>query len=193
MTKGRKYILSVIVLLLSACGTSAPTRFYTITPVEQESSNVAYRGTKSIGVDVVEVPGYVTRPQIVTTKDAGYELVIAEFDRWGEPVSNTIQRVVSENINHTLKISSIRPIQGSRSLYDYRIIVEVLRFDAELGKTAYLDAWWSILDKNGRVIETKHIKLETPIGETYSDLVRGQSKIISDLSLDVAKRVSKIK
>jgi hypothetical protein len=70
---------------------NAPARFYMLTAVPY--SPVATPSTESgrapeLGVGSVTLPRYLERTNIVTRR--GMEMEVAEFDRWAEPLSESV-------------------------------------------------------------------------------------------------------
>jgi hypothetical protein len=93
-------------MLLAACatGTSAPSRFYVLAPLEApEAEPQLAPGERclAIGIGPVEIPAYLDRPQIVT-RLSNNELNLAEFDKWAEPLRDNLIRVLAENISSLL-------------------------------------------------------------------------------------------
>jgi len=78
---------------------SAPTRFYVLAGVPR--STAAARSAEpgrgpTLGVGPVTLPGYLERANIVTRR--GEELDVADFDRWGEPLSDSVPRAIAASL-----------------------------------------------------------------------------------------------
>lgn len=190
----RKIVFCFLVLLLvSSCATSKPTNFYSITSLDNDSAIIKDGRKLIIGIDFVSVPGYLGRPQIVTIKnDSDTELNLSEFDRWAEPIANTLQRVIASNMSKYMDSAIVRPSGVNRRAFDYVVSIEINRFDGKFGDKAVLDVWWTISGKNNKVLANEHSFYEKPAGENYDELVMSQSELISKFSTDIAKRISKL-
>ncbi|MDR1026228.1 MAG: PqiC family protein [Lactobacillus sp.] len=190
-TSSKIFLTTALFMLLAACGTTQPTKFYTLNPMDTSSVKTIDSRNIVIGVDAVNIAGYIERPQIVTIGE-GSELNMSEFNRWAEALSYSIQRVVAENVSAYMKNGMAKPLTQRRNSYDYVISIEINKFDGKFNDKAQLDAWWIITDKNGNTKAREYTKLEAPLGSTYNDLVEKQSELLSDLSTKIAKKMSKI-
>ena len=84
--------------LLSACASSAPLRYYTLSeiPPATEAAGVS-SSTPAIRVGRVRVPGELDRNELVQRIDAT-RLKIAEQDRWAAPLDDMIRRVLAADL-----------------------------------------------------------------------------------------------
>lgn len=188
----KKIVICCLFLLLTACVSNKPSNFYTLTAIQDETVKIKDSRKLSIGIDYVSVPGYVTRPQIVTIHGEN-ELNLSEFNRWAEPVSNSIQRVIASDMSQLLKNSIVRPAKANISSFNYIVYVEVNKFDGKFNENVVLDAWWTVVDKDGTVVANEYSKFEKPLGSTYEDLVQKQSELINMLAVQIAQKISKLK
>jgi uncharacterized lipoprotein YmbA len=85
------------VALVSACSSSPPTRFYTLSEIAADMQPTPQSGTGSVRVYRVTIPGELDRPQVVRQIDAN-RLQIAEQDRWAAPLDEMIRRVLSGDL-----------------------------------------------------------------------------------------------
>lgn len=169
------------VLLLTACGTTKPSTFYALdsnaSPAENKTSEIA--DNVKIGIEPVIVPNYLNRPQIVTRDDDGVTLKISEFNRWAEQIGDVFPRVLAAAISETAKYPAAKQINLNRDLFPYRLFVEVLRFDAAFGKESVLDAWWTVMTRDGKVIRRARTTLTEPAGDTYADIAASEQRLIA--------------
>lgn len=190
----RAIYLITVLFLLSSCfsGRTKPSNFYNIVSIENE--NIKIRGTNKsiVGIELVSIPGYLDRPEIVTIKGNSTELAISDFNRWAEPLSSSIQRTIANNLSMYTKNLTIRPINLYRKTFDYTIAIYIIRFEGKFSDKVYLDAWYSIYNKNGVNISNERIKFDMEIGDSYEDLVQKQSILISKLSEQIAKNLAKL-
>lgn len=188
----RKVILCCLVVLMTACASSKPTKFYSLTPVKDSNAEINNNRKLNIGIDYISVPGYLERPQIVTIKNEN-ELNLSEFDRWAEPIANSMQRIVATNMSASMKNTMIRPASSNRRLFDYIVSIEINQFDGKFGDKVTLDAWWTITNKDGKVLANEHSSFEILLGDDYDNLVEKQSVLINKLSIEIAKKINKLR
>ena len=190
--------VGVLMLVLTGCGgTTAPARFYVLSPlVGAEKGVQALRDESriSIGIGPVEVAQYLDRPQIVTRLSPN-ELKLADFDHWGEPLKDNFSRVLTENLLTLLSAEPIAvfPLRGPTKL-DYRVEVEVMVLDGDLGGKAELVARWAIFrDEDRQMLFTKKSSLsEAAGGGSYEAFVSAQSRAVEALSREIAKAIKDI-
>ena len=190
----KKIYLMLILFVLSSCfgGRTQPSSFYILRPMPEE--NIQYNGKNMfVGIDLIYISGYLDRKEMVTIGNNSTEISMSEFNRWAEPLSNSIQRNIILNMNSYLKNALIRPINAFNKEFDYIVLIYINRLDGEFNKKAYLDAFYSIVDKKGDIITSNKIYLENNLGETYDDLAIQESKLISQLSKEISKKLSKIR
>lgn len=189
----RKLFVCFLVLLVSACASTPPTKFYNLVPYKVENAKINDSRRYVLGIEYVSVPSYLDRAQIVTiSAESNTELELNEFNRWAEPLSNSMQRVVADDMYFYLKNANVRTAGANRKLFDYVISVELSKFDAKMHDKAYLDAVWTIYDNKGNALVTDKTKLEEFVNGDYNDLVLKQSILVGKLSYDIAKRISRL-
>ncbi len=189
--------LSLSIVALGGCvnlgeGTKQSTRFYVLNaPFSPGVQKELDEGKEclAIGLGPVNIPEYLNRPQIITRVGPN-ELKAAEFHRWAEPLKENVARVLGVNLSSLLCIKSLSvfPWKGPTPI-DYRIEVEVIRMDGNIGGDVVLIARWSISDRDGRAVlfskETSYS--ETAGSKAYEALVSAQSRALAALSRDIAE------
>src|SRR5208283_397215 len=126
------------------CAGNAPSRYYVLSPVTGENRVAPDASCPSVGIGPIKLPEYVNRPQIVT-RTTPNELTLSYFDLWAEPLSDSVPRILAENLSRLLctKEVVLFPWKPSR-VPDYRVEVELQKMDGTLGRTFSLEAWWSV-------------------------------------------------
>ncbi len=181
-------------LALTAClgGPSAPTNFYMLSPLSPSqagASAATAEGRIRIGLVTVVVPEYLNRNEIVVNLDnTVYRL--ADFNQWAEPLNDNLTRVLAENLTNLLRDESIDVFLASDSSIpaDYRLEVDVLRLDGNLGDQATLVAQWALLGaEEDELILMRRSEYQEPAADnTYKELVMAKSRTIEKLSRDMA-------
>jgi uncharacterized protein len=178
------FILLCVSALLSACA-STPTNFYTL-EAQSRAPAVSTSGVakRLIGIGPLSMPALLDRRGIVTRSENN-SVHIAEFDLWAAPLQNNVLTVISKNVA-TLQPSAIVraypwSVYGS---VDYRVIIDITRFDTQPDKWANLEANWAIMEeKNHTIINNGQTKLQQPLnGNSYSIAVQALNKLLSEFS-----------
>ncbi len=187
--------LTTSLLLAGGCGTSQYAKFYTLSPLEDKD---AERNVKTAqhdigrGIGPIKLPEQLDRPQIVT-RTSRNELKLSEFNRWAGSLVDDFSNVFAENLSILLNTDRIFifPWRGPVSV-QYRVEVEVSRFDGALGEDAVLNARWMILGVNSHkmlVMKRSNIK-EPTSANTYKAMVAAQSRAVGRLSQEIAKAIN---
>ena len=195
-----KYLTILICwLALAGClgGPSGPTNFYmlsALSPSPAGKSAATTEGRIRIGLATVVVPEYLNRNEIVVNLDnTVYQL--AEFNQWAEPLNNNLTRVLEENLTSLLRNDSIDIFLTTDSSIptNYRLEVDVLRLDGNLGDQATLIAQWALLDaEEDELILMQRTEYQEPAADnTYKGLVLANSRTVEKLSSDLAVGIKK--
>jgi uncharacterized protein len=182
---------------LGGCvGSSAPARLYVLTPGPEatvDPPGIQGPCGLALGVGPVQLPDLLDQAQIVTRRHAD-EINRAEFDRWAEPLTDSVPRVLAEDLAALLKTERIAifpwdPEQTVR----YQIVVDVQRFDGTLGGEVVLDARWRILAADGTERAVRRSVLTQPTGGPgYETVVAAMSRALMGLSREIAATLDKL-
>ncbi len=187
-------VIAFCCTILAGCGSTEPSRFYLLDAVSGPGDAAAGTAADlSVGIGPVALPGYLSRPQIVT-RSASPEISVAEFDRWAEPLDENVVRVLADNLSALLGTDRIAvfPWNGAQPL-QYRVTVDVTRFDGELGGSAVLSARWALSGEAGaKLLTVRKTTLTEPVeaGGGYEALVGAQSKLLGELSKEIATAIT---
>ena len=189
--KSQLFLLSIM-LLLNGCGTTPPSKFYTLEAMsgsETTQTTTEKQSNLHIGIGPVQFAEYLQRSQIVTRTNSA-EVSLAETHRWAEPLNNNFSRILAENLSILIGTDKIS-LHPSRnwSDIDYQVVINVWQFDASKQGEVTLVANWSIRGKGGSELLTmKKSTFSTNLENTtsYTDIVRAQSKTVEMLSSEIA-------
>ena len=187
------HILTFIVIayLITGCASSSPSRFYTLNSTVAPS--VLPQTKYSVSVGPVSVPAAIDRLQIVV-RTGPNQVFINEFDRWASPLKDDIGRVVVDNLVSQLGTTQVSTYtQATAAGASYRVMIDVLRFDSELGKAATLDALWTVSSvKDGKYYRGRTTHTEATQGDDYAALVAAHSRTLGQLSTEIAKIIEEM-
>jgi uncharacterized lipoprotein YmbA len=178
---------------ISGCvaGKSAPARFYILSaladaPMPRENGNAW--DSLNIGIGPVSIAAYLDRNQIVTRKGPSV-LELAEFDRWAEPLDQSIKGVLLENLSTLLGSKRITLVpEEDHTHLDCQVVVRITGLDGVLGQRATLNARWILLDSDRhKIIEWESTTVNEPTNAPgYQALVEAQSRDLLKLSRQIA-------
>jgi uncharacterized lipoprotein YmbA len=186
--------LSLFLVILTGCGSSAPTRFYLLNSLSGPETGQLVSDSKDsmvIGIGPVTIPEYLDRFQIVT-RTSNNKINLAEFDQWAEPMNENVSRVLVENLSQMLSTNNVSlfPSKVSDNL-DYQIQIEIVDFEGKFGDKASLSVRWSILgDKGKRVLIKRKSNFKESVGSgNYEVLVAAMNKMLEDFSREIAETI----
>jgi uncharacterized lipoprotein YmbA len=143
-----KRLAIVLVLAAAACSLGGGTRetFYVLSGPEAPMP-AASPGTPVIYVGPVAVPESVDRAPMVLMNSAN-NVDLSEEHRWAEPLKTAIPRIIGEHLMRLLGTTRVMSSRvGTSGDLDYRIALEVQRFDSSLRDGAAIDVLWTITGK----------------------------------------------
>lgn len=189
----KTFLFIMVCLWLPGCAASPPTNFYLLSPMTSapvtETGLAQDQQRKTIRVDGVVIPGYLDRDEMVTRVNEN-QIHLADLNRWGEPLRNSLTNILAINISRQLpaKDFAVFPFKCP-SPVDYQIIVEIIRMDGSFGGDVRLSAQWSILvGKDKDVLVTREAEFKESKAPTdYNELAAAQSRLVEALSREIAK------
>ena len=177
-------------------GKSGPTTYYTLSPIDATSQaglQPAAIGDVSIGIGPVTFPDELDRQRIVT-RSGRNQLEINEFHRWGGSLENTFVQVLTENLSIVTGNSRIVAQPWERYFDpDYRVVMDVRRFDGRLAEFASLNATWMILKAGTHkpLVVRQTIVQEAVTADSYEAFVAAQSAATAAISREIAAELQK--
>jgi hypothetical protein len=180
--------------LLTGCATP-PTQFYQLestSPLPATSTTTAKK--MLIGIGPLSLPALVDRKQIVTRSENN-AIQLAEFHQWATPLQDNVMSVLSKNIAAQQSNAIVRSYPWSvYGEMDYRVIIDISRFDSQLGKSANLEASWAIMsEKNHTIISNGQTNIQQPLHDgSYESAVSALNKLLSELSEQLSKALHQV-
>ena len=170
-----------LALLLSGCGSPPRERFFTLNAPEAPA---AAADAPSVAVGPVSVPELVDRPQFVVRVNAN-QVAIAEQARWAEPLKGAIARVVAANLAKDLGART----QARNGDADYRVLIDVQRFESTPGEAVLLDAQWTVIGPKGARHSGRSTQRERVRSTDYDALAAAHSAALAAMSKDIAAAI----
>lgn len=141
-----------LALGLAACSSAPPPGYYTLAAVPPAATGAtltpAATAPRLISVGPVSLPDYLDRRQIVT-RDNAFALRLAGNDYWAAPLQDMVPRVLAADMAMRLPADRIETFpQIGDGVGDYRVAVDISRFDVDATGLATLIARWRIYGRN---------------------------------------------
>ena len=178
-------------LLTTGCASSVTLNHYTLS-----SQAVRDRGgpqleafAQSVGLGPITLPDMVDRPQLVI-RTGEHRVVLAETHRWAGPLKAEVARVLADNLAALLGTRSISfyPQRGTEHA-DIRVSIDVQRFESILGKTATIDAIWTVRWVDGTQ-QTDRASVQEAVSDgSYDALVAAHSRALLTISQNIVSTI----
>jgi uncharacterized lipoprotein YmbA len=183
-------MIAVALLTVAGCATTPPSTFYQLEEHASTQLSGLERGI-AVGIGPVNVAAYLDRPQIVVRGD-GHKLELSEFNRWAEPLKDSISRVIGVNLSNMLETTRVFkiPRRNKTIPLEFRIEIDIPRFDGKLGGDALLVARWTLYDREEEALLTKvSIISESSGGEGFDNLIAAQNRCLQKLSQEIVSAI----
>jgi len=178
-------LISIALAAVVAVGCStAPSKFYSL------SSTAAADGTPPTAVAVmvgpVTIPASVDQPEFVV-QVAANRVQVDEFNRWVAPLGDAIARTVAGDLVVLLGTPEVASNQLANFVPDYRVTIDVQRFESVPGNAATLEAVWTVRKTVGGEIRSGRTVAREPVqGQSYDALAAAHSQALAQMSTDIA-------
>lgn len=182
-------------IVLSGCfgGFSPNANFYTLSADDRVEIIPVSQKKMSVQIQDVSIPDYLSQPQIVTLNKNKVEIKKNEFNRWGAPLGDIIQRTLAADISAMLPKANVKMAGEVYVPENYNVEINISRLDGTWNDTATLESWWQITDKNGNQLTSSRTYLTTPLGEeNFVALVEAESALIAGLAQEISQSLSQL-
>jgi uncharacterized lipoprotein YmbA len=184
--KTRQLVIALAAVALSACGTSATPRFYSL--ASSATPNGAPSMQTAVMVGPVSVPAAVDQPQFVV-QVAPNQVEVDEFNRWDAPLVDSIARAVAGDLSVLLADPNVATTPLADFNPAYTVIINVQRFESVKGEDALMDAVWVVRTAAGQTRSGRTVARETVQGEGFDALAAAHSRAVTKLSEDIAAAI----
>jgi uncharacterized protein len=177
---------------LTGCGTSSKETYYTLSAgaAVNGASPIVGDSAYSISVGPITLPEVVDRPQFVLRAGPN-EVTIVELHRWAGPLKSEISRTIADNLAADLKVKRVAAYpQSAGDNADYRVLVDIQRFDSTLGESVMIDALWTVKRASDGTLRTgRSTARESGGGGTYDAVAAAHSRALATISREIAEAI----
>ena len=180
---------AIALAMLAGCGAPAKLSYYTLSAQAAAAPAAASRPL-NVYLGPVTIPEAVDRPQMVMRIDAN-RVEIVELDRWAEPLKTGVPRLVADALTRELPGSTVMTSRQSASLaFDFRVAIDVQRFDFSAGDGASVDALWTIRAAKGDAQRIGRTEAREPAGSRDAQaMAAAESRALEKVARDVAAAI----
>jgi len=186
MTRPIIHLLAVA-LVVASCARSTPPRLYTLASTATAGGVPPARYAVMVGP--VSVPGSVDRPELVV-QVAPNRVVVDELHRWAAPLGEGIARAVAGDLAVLLGTPEVATAPFANFAPDYRVTINVQRFDSVPGESVLVDAVWAVRGTAGGPVHSgRSVAVEPLAGEGFDAIAAAHSRALAKLGADIAAAI----
>jgi len=183
----RRFRVALVPAFLAGCGTTAPAQFYSLDSTATASGPASAHC--AVMVAEVVIPEAVDRPEFVV-QTAPNRVDVDEFNRWSAPLANAIANAVAGNLAVLLGSPNVGVTPLANLDPDYRVSINVQRFESVRGEAALIDALWTVQKTgDGPARPGRTLAREAVQGQGFDALAAGHSRALATLSSDIAAAI----
>jgi len=181
------YLISIAFIAVAAGCSTAPARFYSLASTATADGTPATLSAVMVGP--VTIPASVDQPEIVV-QVAPNRVEVDEFDRWVSPLGDGIARTVAGDLVVLLGTPEVASAQLANFTPDYRVTIDVQRFESVQGQAATLEAVWTVRKTAGGEIRSGRTVAREPVqGQGFDALAAAHSQALAKMSGDIAAAI----
>jgi uncharacterized lipoprotein YmbA len=176
--------LAVALGVAAGCASTPESHFYSLSAVAEPA---APPSAVVVSVGPVSVPAAVDRPQVVVTVGPN-QVQLDEFNRWASPLQDEIAQALAGDLVVMLGTPKVTTFaHGAGEDAQYRVLVEVQRFESQPGVAAALDAAWTVRRTRDGKSESGRTSVREPVQQPgYAALAAAHSRAIGRLAQDIS-------
>ncbi len=188
-----------LVFGLAGCASTPPVRFHSLLPVDDAATRSAAAGSGfTVTLGPVSVPPQVDQPQWLVRAPDG-SLSLLEQERWAAPLRSELRSALLDRwvtgwgaveAPLTLAFASAASSASPASPSNWRVVVDVTRFESFPGREVRLDSRWSASagQRDTATIGCRSVIRES-VGEGMLALAAGHRSAVARLADEIAQQV----
>jgi len=180
-------LISIALITMTAGCSTAPSRFYSLSSTSTADGSPATPASVMVGP--VTIPASVDQPEFVV-QVAPNRVEVDEFNRWVSPLNDSIARAVAGDLVVLLGTQAVASAQLANFTPDYRVTIDVQRFETTRGQGVTVEAVWTVRKTDGGATRSgRTVASETVQGQGYDALAAAHSQAIAKMSGDIAAAI----
>jgi uncharacterized lipoprotein YmbA len=188
-SRAARWVGLVLAAIFGCASDGIDVHEYVLTSKVAADPSPAIAGALTLAVGPVVVPAYLRRREIVT-RVGDNEMRASDTHRWAEDLGHGLARVVAEDLGTLvpgLRVSAFA--WRDMGATDYRVAIEVERFEPMPDGTVALTAHWELLRANepSPVAARSSTLSEDVSGSGATAAVDAMSRAAAQLSREIAQ------
>jgi uncharacterized lipoprotein YmbA len=182
-----QFISIALAASVAAGCSTAPARFYSLSSTATADGTPATPSAVMVGP--VTIPASVDQPEFVV-QVAPNRVEVNEFNRWVSPLGDGIARTVAGDLVVLLGTPEVASAELANFTPDYRVTIDVQRFESVQGQAATLEAVWTVRKTAGGQTRSGRTIAREPVqGQGFDALAAAHSQALAIMSGDIAATI----
>ena len=180
-------LITLIAVAVCGCGTSQPSRFYTLDATATPDGSPPVHTAVMVGP--VTIPAADDQPQFVT-QVASNRVDVDEFNRWAAPLGDSIAQAVAGDLAVQLGTPDVATAPMANFNAVYTVTIDVQQFESTQGKEVVLEAVWAVHQTaGGATLSGRTVAQEAAEGDGFDVLAAAHSRAVTEMSADIAAAI----
>ncbi len=136
-------LLAVGAAALAGCGSSPPTRFFTLDAAPPAAPPTPAAAIPPVRVDAVHIPPGLDRPELVR-ETAANEVRVSDFAHWSAPLGELARRTLTQDLAARLPAGAVTYPDAPKPANGRGLVVDILVVGRDGAGQAVMDAGWTL-------------------------------------------------
>jgi hypothetical protein len=168
-----------------------PTRFFVLRSaggLDLDTTVAPLPPSTSVGLGPITLPRYLDHLAIVR-REGQTEMRVSDFDRWAEPLQAGVSRVLGDSLVSLTGLGTVTPFPWPLTTpIDYQVVVDVQRFEPNLGGPIELAGRWSVrTGTDTRVCASNEVEIRRTASSSTTD---AQVVAMSEALVELAQEIT---
>lgn len=181
-------------LLLAACGTTTPSKYYTLGSIDDDlnKQKATAQAAFAIQIPYVDVPEQVDRTQILLSQPNSTEVTVLNDSLWTAPLGDEIRLALANTLSGQLQTIDLSQMKSSVAIPTWTFRVDVQGFQLVYGQFARIKASWQMTPQGlaqgiGKICQ---MDVKVPVkADGIEPLIAAQRTGVQTLALAMAAQV----
>lgn len=143
LVSSRRCLALLLMIVLASCRSSPPKHFYVLDAVPSPERGPSAAPKAAVQVAAVNIPPALDRQEMVR-EGAADSLQISDRNRWGAPLADMTQAVLTRDLMERLPEGAVIPPRTAAPAGIYEITVDLLQFGSNATGSVVLEGGWSL-------------------------------------------------
>lgn len=167
-------------VVLTGCARSPERQFYTLRTASQAIKAPEVTSPKrTLAISSISIPDSVDHNKMISRQPGSHRLEISEIHRWAEPLTTEIATVVADDLKGQFAETLVTTAgqNAGASAPDFRLDLDITRFDGTLGSGIDIEAAWTVRPPNNSPARNGQASIKAPsTGSDYEALARAYTE-----------------